>query len=384
MPKPANVLFLSHSGDWGGAQKSLLALINYLGFKKAFKPYFIFGSKGDFSEHIEKRGYKTFEFILLRCNRYKFGFKRVLWFIFNFFHGIYLICRIIKKNNIEIVHTNTIFNFQGAIAAKLMNVRHIWHIREDISLPYFDFFISNKLLIKFISYFSDWIICISEVEARLFPYNTKKSIIYNTWQLDNSQKAQPGKLLCGEKEETVIFAQFGSIFPNKNQIWFVESFIELCKEFYNCEAYLIGKKIEQYEDYYSDIINTIEVSGFAKRIKILPFTKDIDSWYKKIDVQVNPMLRGIVGRITIESMSYGVPCIGTCDNINQGIVDHGLNGHLVNFNNKIQLKNAMARLMDYNLRMKIGKNAFYKSKNILNIDSYGSSISEIYSKLLEL
>ena len=44
----------------------------------------------------------------------------------------------------------------------------------------------------------------------------------------------------------------------------------------------------------------------------------------------------------------------------------------------------MARLMDYNLRMKIGKNAFYKSKNILNIDSYGSSISEIYNKLLEL
>ena len=222
------------------------------------------------------------------------------------------------------------------------------------------------------------------MEARLFSYNSKKSIIYNTWQLDNFQKAQPGKLLSGEKEETVIFAQFGSIFPNKNQIWFVESFIELCKEYYNYEAYLIGKKIEQYEDYYSKIINTIEASGFAKRFKILPFTNDIESWYKKIDVQVNPMLRGVVGRITIESMSYGVPCIGTCDNINQGIVDHGLNGFTVNFNNKIQLKNAMARLMDYNLRMKIGKNAFYKSKNILNIDIYGSSISEIYNKLLEL
>ena len=89
MPKSANVLFLSHSGNWGGAQKSLLALINYLGLKKAFIPYFIFGSKGDFSNHIEKRGYKTFEFILLRCNRYKFSFRRVLWFIFNFFHGIY-------------------------------------------------------------------------------------------------------------------------------------------------------------------------------------------------------------------------------------------------------------------------------------------------------
>ena len=54
MPKSVNVLFLSHSGDWGGAQKSLLALINYLGLKKAFTPYFIFGSKGDFSEHIKK------------------------------------------------------------------------------------------------------------------------------------------------------------------------------------------------------------------------------------------------------------------------------------------------------------------------------------------
>jgi glycosyltransferase involved in cell wall biosynthesis len=382
MSKTTNVLFISHSGSFGGAQKSLLALINYLGPKKSFRPYFVFGSRGDFFEHIKKRGYKTFEFILLRCTRYNFGFKKTLWFIFNFYHGIFLICRIIKKNNIEIVHTNTIFNFQGAIAAKLMNVRHIWHVREDISLPYFDFLISSELLIKFISYFSDWIICISEVEARLFSHNSKKSIIYNTWQVDPSQKAQPGKLVSDGKEETVIFAQFGSIFPNKNQIWFVESFIELCKEFNNCKAYLIGKKIEKHKDYFFKIINTIEASGFDKRIKILPYTNDIDSWYKKIDVQVNPMLRGIIGRITIESMSYGIPCVGTCDNINQGIVDDGLNGSLVNFDNKLQLKNAMARLMDYNNRLKLGKNAFNKSKNILNNEIYGSSISKIYNELL--
>ena len=54
MPKSVNVLFLFIQAIGVGAQKSLLALINYLGLKRAFTPYFIFGSKGDFSEHIKK------------------------------------------------------------------------------------------------------------------------------------------------------------------------------------------------------------------------------------------------------------------------------------------------------------------------------------------
>ena len=59
-----------------------------------------------------------------------------------------------------------------------------------------------------------------------------------------------------------------------------------------------------------NLVTLIDKSGLQKKIKFIPFINNIENWYKKIDVLINPMLRSVVGRITIESMSYGVPCIG--------------------------------------------------------------------------
>lgn len=46
------------------------------------------------------------------------------------------LCKIIKDENIDIVHTNTSVSFEGCIAAKRMNIPHVWHIREFMEEDY--------------------------------------------------------------------------------------------------------------------------------------------------------------------------------------------------------------------------------------------------------
>ena len=378
--KPVNVLFISHSGLWGGAQKSLLALVNYIDNKKIYKPHFIFGSKGDFLDFISNRGYKTFNIILLRWSAYNFGLKNILWFFYNFLFGTFFICRVIKKNKIRIVHTNTIFNFQGAIAAKIMNVKHIWHIREDLSLPYFKFLIPYKSIVKIINILSDKIICISEIEKRLFKNSKKIKVVYNTWQINPNTIHNKTNYNKNADIDKVLFGQFGFIFPNKNQKWCVESFIELCKEKDNCELVIIGKIVDQ--DYYNKLMDLIIDSGIEDKIKFIPFTDDVASWYKKIDVLLNPMLRGIVGRVTIEAMSFGIPCIGNSGDIDQSLFRNDVNGFLVDFNDKEAMKNSMLKLTNPTLRSKFGDASFKKSNEALSNSIYGGSVSDIYMNLL--
>jgi glycosyltransferase involved in cell wall biosynthesis len=45
---------------------------------------------------------------------------------------VWLLARLIRREQIAIVHTNTIHNVYGFAAAKLMRVPHVWHIREIV------------------------------------------------------------------------------------------------------------------------------------------------------------------------------------------------------------------------------------------------------------
>ena len=37
-----------------------------------------------------------------------------------------------KRNRIDIIHSNTLSMIEGAVVAKILNIPHIWHIRELI------------------------------------------------------------------------------------------------------------------------------------------------------------------------------------------------------------------------------------------------------------
>ena len=83
------MFYLSHSGSFGGAQKSLLALVNYIKTKEMYKPHFIFGGSGEFFDLISASGLKVSQLPLLRWNKYDLSLKRIIWFIYNFLFGNY-------------------------------------------------------------------------------------------------------------------------------------------------------------------------------------------------------------------------------------------------------------------------------------------------------
>jgi hypothetical protein len=71
--------------------------------------------------------------------------------------AIHKIIKLIRQNKIDLVHSNTVHNLYGFLAAKLSGRRHVWHVREIVFQSRFLWFLEQF----FLKYFSHRIIEIS-------------------------------------------------------------------------------------------------------------------------------------------------------------------------------------------------------------------------------
>jgi glycosyltransferase involved in cell wall biosynthesis len=101
-------------------------------------------------------------------------------------------CNIIEKESIDIVHSNTSVIFEGAIAAKIKNIPHVWHIHEFlIGHPELSPCIPLPFICEIMRNLSEKIVCVSELTKRQFEIiiddNQKLQIIYNGVDENNSK-----------------------------------------------------------------------------------------------------------------------------------------------------------------------------------------------------
>jgi hypothetical protein len=91
--------------------------------------------KGPLVEAINKSGIKcqVMPYAVLRRNTAS-PLKLILYTI-KLIQSSYLLYRYIKKNNIDIVYSNTSCILQGVVLSTLGLTRHIWHIHEIIDEP---------------------------------------------------------------------------------------------------------------------------------------------------------------------------------------------------------------------------------------------------------
>ena len=138
-----NILYISPSNGIGGAELSLSEIIEQAS-KRGHNVYAVLGypKKGDTKlyDKIKKHCKGIF---IIRQMRWHIP-NKMTWYDrkINYLHHIFLsgwhilpvikMIRLIKKYKIDIIHTNTVWGLDGLLAAKILNVPHIWHIRETI------------------------------------------------------------------------------------------------------------------------------------------------------------------------------------------------------------------------------------------------------------
>jgi glycosyltransferase involved in cell wall biosynthesis len=157
------VLYLQSNSEIGGSDVALLRLVESLD-RTRFRPVIALPSDGPLTKDFERRGAKVVvvsEMLKLTTQK---GSIHYLRFLINYPLAVWRILRLIRRERIGLIHTNTLHNLYGYAAAKLAGVPHVWHVREIVRQSA----LFRRIEAFLARHFADRIIAVSSAAAQMF------------------------------------------------------------------------------------------------------------------------------------------------------------------------------------------------------------------------
>jgi len=374
MSSKYNILYLHNATYLGGAEKSLLMIVDNID-KDRFNPIFACPSNGIFAEELKKREIKVenVEYAKIR------GIKGVM-------NTVNTLKKIIKDNDIKLLHSNDLrTNLYASFVGKFYHIPVIWHARNLIYKELIDYE-------KWLSFLPDTIICNGEGIAKRFSFFgkifKKIKIVYTGIDVNkynpNIDSSSIRKELNIKKDE-IVLAVIGRIGEGKGQDDFIKASSIVAKQFVNVKFLIVGSAVTN-EDCWREkyLMNLVKQLNLENKVYFIGFRKDIENILASIDIFVLSSYAEPFGRSLLEAMACGKPVIATNTGGTYEIVSDGETGILIPPKNPIKLAEAMKKLIeDENLRIKMGKAGRLKVKKLFDIKKCIKILEDEYIKLLE-
>ena len=381
-----NILFISHSPYWGGAENSLYTLIKGID-KKIFHPVMVLPNDGELNGKFRSLNIRTYICPIKKwvAFNYDYDLKYRVGFFIKLVKRIKNISNIIKQEQIDVVYTNTITPIEGAIAARINRIPHIWHIREILEndpglRPIFPISITYKI----VDYLSNRIIVISKAQKTILEGCIKKNnlhklnLIYNG--VDISEFGEKIKYKPDSFREELklnkdckVVGCIGSLNERKAQKDLVEAARIVTKKMNDVYFVIVG---DGESKYISEIKSKICEYNLQKRILLCGWMNNIIPVYNSIDLLVSTSKLEPFGRTIIEAMAAEKPVVAVKAGGPEEIVIEGETGFLVNQGDIEMLAGSIIKLLtDDKMAKRMGK----AGKNIVE----NKFTSEIYVKNIQ-
>ena len=252
---------------------------------------------------------------------------------------VFRLARLIRKQEIELVHTNTGVTLGGAIAAKLCRVPHIWHFREILT----EFQAFLRIYQPLVAFCSERFIFITKAVQRQFSSSRitgRGEVIYDgipTEQFDGI----PAEAANGP----LVITTVGRLAPYKGQDVFIEALAEVNKAGIEFEAFVVGDVYGNRHAFREKLVaRTIEI-GLGDRIHFVGFRDQVQPFLERCNLFVMPVTRQEpLGIVMLESMAAGRAVIATNGGGATEIIRNGENGVLVKPGDAAGLAVAIIRL----------------------------------------
>lgn len=369
-----NVLFLHSSSELYGSDKSLFNLISNLD-KKMYNITVILPCEGPLVDKL-KSIYEVNVIVkkIAVLRRKNFNFVGVCEYLIDFLKSIKFIISIINKFNIDIIYTNTSVVFPGAVSAKLLRKKSVWHIREIISNR-----IEKAFVSLMVDLFSDVIIANSNATGKAISKNKNKvKIVYNA--IKECKKSPKDN---GSKENVLYVGMAGRINRWKGQKLFIDMAEKVTKQYDNVNFLIAGSAFQGEELLEEELKEYIIKKGLAERVKMIGQVNNMSDFYNKLDIFVLPSIEPEpFGLVVIEAMDSNIPVIATNHGGPTEIIENGVDGYLVDFKSAEEMSEKVMKLIENDkLRNQMAKNGMIKRKTTFTIENYTKQISDIISNI---
>lgn len=292
------------------------------------------------------------------------------------FYGNFLpyrrLCKILRKEHPDIVHTNIGTCAYSFFAAKRCGIPHVWHLREYQTLDFgFHFFPSRGFFLRLLD--KSYSIAITE---DLYNFHQRNEI--NCRVIYDGVMHKDDIFYHEEKYDYFLFV--GRIDDSKGAKDVIDAFTEVGKGNEHVQLWLAG---EGRDNYLTMLKNVIATHGLADRVKFLGFRSDRYELMQKAKALIVPSKCEGFGFITVEAMMNGCLVIGR----NTGgtkIIMEKTHGCAIPFMTKDELVGAMKEVAS--------RSPFYYKDRILqaqqvvqqifSIQKHGEDVYDFYQEIL--
>lgn len=376
------VLYIVESAAPYGANKSLIDLIDYVR-QRGVEPFVVGSDKGPLAEWLNSRGvfYQALGHRLSIYSKSKSISQKMLFVpkflavrFLNLFAFIQLLL-ICKKIKPEIIHTNIGPCAIGFWAARVLGIKHVWHLREYQDLDFnMKFFPSKSTFIKLLTK-SDFVICITDAIARHFSNPGRYLVINDGVTTRGDHHFDP------DKEDYFLFA--GRLEPTKGIEQVIDGYFAYCAKYCSSLKLLIAGDGDT--EYLQQLKAHVAQSPFCDKVEFLGFRNDTLSFMRKAKALIVASRSEGFGRITPEAMFNGCLVIGrntggTADILSSN--DHERIGLL--FDDEKSLIECMAEAADLSADnyQKIVMDAQSKAIEKYCIEKHADEVFSVYQRIL--
>lgn len=401
MNSKINVLFLDNTYTFGGAINSLQYLLRGLDKRKYKailvsvqpKRYLDNNFKGIMCIHTDIKLQWVNNRIYKAAMRYRISnnpiikkiitlCREIFWLFFIYTPEALTYYKIGRKYNINVVHLNNIFQLPGVIAAKLLRVKCVGHIRDFVSVS-----TSTRFIAKHVDHHIAVSTAIKNNLIDLGVEESKISLIFDSLDLDEFDKGINIDYLYSEfgiSREKLLFGIFGRIVGWKGIKEFIIASCEVIHKHPEAKAFIIGGISDGNESYLTEIKELVDRSGMSKNIIFTGYRADIPAMMKLMDVVVHAsIVPEPFGMVVIEAMAMGKPVIATKAGGPMDSVVDGKTGFLVHMKDTKQMANAIVKLLENpTLAGEMGRNGRKRTEEIFCKERYANQVEEVYASLL--
>jgi glycosyltransferase involved in cell wall biosynthesis len=371
------IITIAHYSSLYGANRSLLALIE--GTRDRLD-WVVFcrgtpDNSGDLRSELLKLDVKCFT-IPYRMDVYAKNESRLESKYFFFVEGIYNffwalgISIYARIQDVKLIHTNSSATCLGAYVAFLSSRPHIWHFREFLTR---DYGLSYKFGMRFLAYWANRAKAIVSISASIDKACVKdRGIHVPSFIIFNGVISEGGLPILAKKAigTSIKLAIVGVLGSAKDQLEAIKAVQLLAIKGYNVILDVLG---EAHGDYYQDLLLYVQSNGLADRVRFRGYVTNVKDIFSQADITIMCSKNEGMGRVTIESMAYGIPVVGFNEAGTAELIEDGTTGMLYD-GNEVELAAAVEKLIvSDGLYQSIRENAYGTVKTKYTTEIYASN-----------
>lgn len=291
------------------------------------------------------------------------------------------------RHGVELIHTNTIYTPEGALAARRLGLPHVWHVREligtgqTVRLPW-----EGAALGRYLLRLASKVVANSHATARLLqdwlPPELLDVVPNGIELADFSPRTSP-------RQGPVVVAMVANLTSRwKKHNLLVEVAARIPQNLH-VEFRFYGHDPSQggtrRSDPYVDALHArIRQLGIADRFTWPGFVADPAKIMSDVDVLFHPADGESFGRVLVEAMAAGVPVVSVRAYGPEEIVVSGTTGFLVEPDNVAEMTVAVERLAgDAQLRAQLGAAGRRRAEECYSLTACVLGIRRAYAAAMQ-